>query len=379
MSHVLIKYGEIALKGKNRKGFETQLIKSMREALNHKVKFSTSKGRIYIDNIEEGDIEKLQKVFGVVEICPSFKTQLNFKSVRDVVIEELGKLDYKNKTFRVTTRRINKSFDYRSMDFSRDLGAEILREFSELSVDLHNPDIDIEVELRKEAEIYLERFKGPRGMPYPGTGKTLVLLSGGIDSPVAMYQMARRGVKPTCVHFHIAPFSSELEKKKVEDIVKSLKPYLGEVILYHINILEIQKEISKKIPKTHFTLMQRRSMMRLATRLARSRKIKSLTTGENIGQVSSQTMSAIHCINDATNLPVFRPLISFDKNDIVDIAKEIDTYDISILPYDDCCSLFAPGKVDISPKLSEVLELEKSMDLEEIENQAFINKEKVVI
>jgi len=345
----LIKYGEIAIKGKNRHLFEEALVKQIRHALS-KVDgaFSVTReqGRIYVDCESDYDydevVEALQRVFGIVGFCPVMK-------VEDGGLDELGNdvirflsevYETHNQTFKVMTRRAKKSYPIDSMEVNAELGGRILDAFPEMKVDVHNPELLIHVEIREKIYIYSKVIPGPGGMPVGTSGRAMLLLSGGIDSPVAGYMIGKRGVVIDAVYFHAPPYTSERAKQKVVDLAQIVARYTGPIRLHVVNFTEIQLYIYEKCPHDELTIIMRRYMMRIAERFAALDGSMALITGESVGQVASQTIQSLAATNEVCDLPVFRPLIGFDKQEIVEVAKKIDTFETSILPFEDCCTIF---------------------------------------
>lgn len=363
MKLLLLKYGEIGLKGGNRRYFEHQLIENIKTRLEgYKYKLESPVGRIYV-HYEDPQVPFILKdTFGLVEVCLCERVELDTDLLKEKVYEMLSQYDLKGKTFKIETRRSNKGYKMNSPEINGFLGSFVLRNFPELKVDVHNPDILVEVEVRELFYIYIERHRALGGMPLATAGKAVQLMSGGIDSPVAAFQMARRGVNILPLHFHALPFTSEESLEKVRELLRKLSYYMGDMNFYHINLLESQQMIRENCQEKHFTILQRRLMTKLAAALARKEKALALVTGENLAQVASQTMEGINCTNEASDRAIYRPLISFDKEDIVKIAKEIDTFETSILPFDDACTVFLPSKVDPRPKLREILEEEAKID-----------------
>lgn len=368
MNLYLIKYGEITLKGKNRRYFENKLLQNIRsriEPFGAEVEFY--QGRIFVRSDDERIIPVLQDTFGLVEICPAIKLPLDMEELRRAAAEQMKQLTGDEPTtFKVETRRSNKGFALDSPAINRDIGGYLLRQLPNLTVDVHQPQIRLEIEVREQIYLYAGTYPAVRGIPYGTAGKSVVLMSGGIDSPVAAYQMARRGVEIVPLHFHAMPFTSEMALDKVRRLVKRLAYYTDWLYFYHLNLSQAQIEIRQTCDERYFTILQRRLMTRLATRLARERHALSLTTGENLAQVASQTMEGILCTNQATHLPVFRPLISLDKDDIVKQAKQLETFETSILPYEDCCTIFLPSQVATRPKLEDVLREEAKLGMDRL-------------
>ncbi|KYH29426.1 MULTISPECIES: tRNA uracil 4-sulfurtransferase ThiI [Clostridium] len=375
---ILIKYAsEIFLKGLNKKSFEQKLLTNIKRALKGlDYEFSIDQNRwlLYSENLEEV-IERVRKVFGIKELDLVTEVDANLEAISEEALREIREVN--PATFKVETKRANKKFPMNSMEASRKVGAYILRNSKDLEVDVHNPGVVINVEIREKAYIYStsRRIKAVGGMPYKTNGKTMLMLSGGIDSPVAGYMMARRGVELSCVYFHSPPYTSERAKEKVKDLAKILKGYTGNINLYVVPFTNIQMAIINKCPEDELTIIMRRFMMRLACKLAEKNEIQSVTTGESIGQVASQTMEGLVASTEVADRPVFRPLISMDKEDIMDIAKEIGTYETSILPYEDCCTIFVPKHPKTKPKVHFLKKSEEALDVDKLVEEALENTE----
>ena len=345
----LIKYAEIAVKGKNRYVFEDALMHRMKLALKYidgDFAVSKSQGRMYIDCLSDYDYDEvitaLGRVFGINAICPVVKLEdEGFDKLRESVVRYVDdEYPDKNHTFKVIARRAKKTYPVHSTDMNAELGAAILEAYPEMKVDVHKPEIELNVEVRESIYIYSKQIKGPGGMPVGTGGKAMLLLSGGIDSPVAGYMIAKRGVKIDAVYFHAPPYTSERAKQKVIDLAKLVSRYAGTICLHVINFTDIQLEIYEKCPHEELTIIMRRYMMRIAEHIAKENDCLGLITGESIGQVASQTMQSLSVTNEVCTLPVFRPLIGFDKQDIIGISEQIGTFETSILPYEDCCTIF---------------------------------------
>ena len=368
----LIKYGEIAIKGKNRLLFEDALVRQIRHALKKcDGEFSVYKeqGRIYVDCEGMYDYEEtvghLQHVFGIVGICPVMQVEDHgIEELGDSVIEFLTNVyDIDAQTFKVNTRRANKQYPIESMEVNAILGGRILDAFPNMKVDVHHPEILIHVELRESGKIFIysKIIPGPGGMPVGTNGKAMLLLSGGIDSPVAGYMICKRGVKLDATYFHAPPYTSERAKQKVIDLAKKLTPYAGPINLHIVNFTDIQLYIYDKCPHDELTIIMRRYMMRIAEHFANETKSLALVTGESIGQVASQTMQSLAATNEVCSMPVFRPLIGFDKQEIIDVAEKIDTYETSILPFEDCCTIFVAKHPVTKPNLHIIQASEKKL------------------
>ncbi len=367
---ILVRYGEIYLKGLNRPFFEKTLIKNIKKAIEPfgGGRVFRAQGRIYIEDIqvERAVLESLSKVFGIIGINPAWKTKKDLDSIQALVrimVEDALKGVREDKpSFKVESRRADKTFPIGSMDLSRQMGAFILQSHPNLRVDVHNPDIRINLEVREQVYGYHENIVGAGGMPIGTNGKTVLLLSGGIDSPVAGWMIAKRGVQLTAVHYHSFPYTSHKAKEKVIDLCRLLTEYCGPIRLYVIPFTEIQQELYEKCPDGLLTVLMRRYMMRIAEIIARREGAQALVTGESIGQVASQTLEALASTDDAVSMPVFRPLIGLDKIEIVKIAERINTYETSILPYEDCCTVFVPRHPVTKPKLGRVRQAETLID-----------------
>lgn len=367
----LIKYGEIGIKGKNRHLFEDALIRQIKYALKPvegEFQVTKEQGRIYIEALGAFDYDEalasLQCVFGIVGICPVVLAEDEGfeKLAEDVAAYMDARYPDKRKTFKVETRRARKSYPLTSMEINAELGGRLLHTFPELKVDVHNPDIMLHVEIRKKINIYSETLPGPGGMPVGTNGKGMLLLSGGIDSPVAGYMIAKRGVKIDAVYFHAPPYTSERAKQKVVDLAKIVAKYAGPIYLKVVNFTDIQMYIYEECPHEELTIIMRRYMMRIAEDLAVKNSCLGLITGESIGQVASQTMHSLMATNDVCELPVYRPLIGFDKQDIVDISEKIGTYETSIQPYEDCCTIFVAKHPVTKPNVEIIRRSERKLE-----------------
>ena len=392
---IIVKYGEIGIKGKNRYIFENKLIKNIKNMLKPIDKFNVYKeyGRVYVDlgDYEYDEVcEEVKKVFGVVGVCPAVKVLRNneedveaayqkLKETALLVLEE--KIENGAKTFTVESRRGDKSFRLTSQDMSIDIGGYLLSNVGDkIKVDINKPEAKIKCELRENnVVVYSDTVPGYGGLPIGTNGKAMSLLSGGIDSPVATWMVAKRGMEVEAVHFHTYPFTSEKSQEKVKDLARILAKYCGKVRLHKVNILEIQKAVGLNCRDEEMTIISRRFMMRIAQKLAEQRNCDALITGESIGQVASQTIQGLTCTNASVSLPVFRPLIAMDKTEIIEIAKKIDTFETSIIPEEDCCSVFAPKKPVTKPKLERIEDSEKALDVDKLIQDAIDNMEVEVI
>ena len=360
---LLIKYGEIGVKGKNRYLFEDMLVKRINEALAHTPgTFTTRKeqGRIYVDCAGDFDldeaVEALQYVFGIVGICPvRITSDDSLEALKKEAVAFLeGAYETHDQTFKVWTRRAKKSYPIPSMEVNAEIGGAVLDAFPEMSVDVHQPQLDLYVEIRDQVYMYSRIIPGPGGMPVGTNGRAMLLLSGGIDSPVAGYMIAKRGVQIDATYFHAPPYTSERAKQKVVDLAKQVAKYAGKMNLHVVNFTDIQLYIYEKCPHDQLTIIMRRYMMKIAEEFAKQDGDLALITGESIGQVASQTIQSLAVTNEVCTMPVFRPLIGFDKQDIVTISEKIGTYETSILPYEDCCTIFVAKHPVTKPILSTI-------------------------
>ena len=357
----LIKYAEIGTKGKNRFMFEDALIKQMRRALKHvegEFQISKESGRIYVEALGDYDfdeaVEELQKVFGIAWICPMVQIEeKDFENLKREVVSYIDQV-YPDKhfTFKVDSRRADKNYPVPSEQMNRDLGEVILEAYPEMKVDVHKPDVYVRVEVRNQVNIYSQMIPGPGGMPVGTNGKAMLLLSGGIDSPVAGYMIAKRGVKIDAVYFHAPPYTSERAKQKVVDLAKLVAVYSGPIQLHVVNFTDIQLYIYEQCPHEELTIIMRRYMMKIAEHIAKETGSLALITGESIGQVASQTVQSLAATNEVCTLPVFRPVIGFDKQEIVDISEKIHTFETSIQPYEDCCTIFVAKHPVTKPNIN---------------------------
>ncbi|WP_213975181.1 tRNA uracil 4-sulfurtransferase ThiI [Tepidanaerobacter acetatoxydans] len=367
----LISFGEIALKGGNRPFFERILMQRIKHALrpyDESVRLQKTHGRIYCFTKapREKVMNALKKVFGIVYISPVLSCENDLEQIKRAALEVVKGQKFEGKTFKVETRRPNKSFPLKSPEVSREVGAYILSNLGNLKVDVHNPQIRVDIEIREKAFVYCERVPGPGGLPLGCNGKAVLLLSGGIDSPVAAYMLMKRGVEIEPVYFHSFPFTSDRAKEKVIELCKVLAGYSGQMRLHVVNFTEVLKQISKDTPDEFLTIIMRRMMIRIAQEIAENVGAKALVTGESLGQVASQTMEALVATNEVATMPIFRPLIGCDKIEIMDIAKKIGTYDISIEPYADCCTVFVPQHPKTRPNLLSVQKAESGVDIKKL-------------
>ncbi len=366
----LLKYGEIGLKGKNRYLFEDALVRQIRFALKDvdgNFQVHKSQARIYVDCEGEYDyedaVEHLQRVFGLVGICPVVRMEdQGFEQLKKDVVAYMDEMyPDKNLTFKVEARRAKKSYPKTSMEINCDLGEAILDAFPETKVDVHKPDVLLNVEVRQEIYVYSQIIPGAGGMPVGTAGKAMLLLSGGIDSPVAGYMIAKRGVGIEATYFHAPPYTSERAKQKVVDLAKIVSRYSGPIKLHVVNFTDIQLYIYDQCPHDELTIIMRRYMMRIAEHFAKKDDCLGMITGESIGQVASQTMQSLAATNDVCTLPVYRPVIGFDKRDIVEIAEKIDTFETSIQPFEDCCTIFVAKHPVTKPNIEVIRRSEEKL------------------
>lgn len=382
--HILIRYGELGLKGKNINQFIRVLQDNVRVAVKEfpKVKVTRSQGRMFVvlnGQDPEPVIEKCKNVFGIYSMSLAIKVANDEEAMKEGALSAL-KQAHDAKTFKVAVRRANKGFPIPSQQMNQILGAHLLKNTSGMKVDVHNPDVEIKVEIRENATYITSAvIDGAGGLPVGTGGKSLLLLSGGIDSPVAGYLMMKRGVQLEMIHFHSPPFTSERAKQKVLDLTKVLTTYGGDIKVHLVPFTKLQQEIFKTIPERYAMTVMRRVMFTISEKLSEKLNILALTTGESVGQVASQTLASMNTINEVTNLPVLRPLVALDKEEIVAISKKIKTYDISIRPYEDCCTIFVPKAPVTNPNRKKVNELEAKVDFSELIEEALTGIETVTI
>jgi thiamine biosynthesis protein ThiI len=386
----LIKYAEIGVKGRNRYLFEDALVHQIKFALKKcegKFLIHKTQGRIYVDAEGEFDyeeaVEHLRHVFGISGICPVvYVEDEGFEKLCDTVVTYMADVyPDRNKTFKVHARRARKNYPKESMEINMDMGEVLLKAFPEMKVDVHNPDIMLNIEIREKIYIYSEIIPGPGGMPVGTGGKAMLLLSGGIDSPVAGYMIAKRGVKIDAVYFHAPPYTSERAKQKVVDLARIVSRYAGPIYLHVINFTDIQLYIHEKCPHEELTIIMRRYMMRIAEHIAKETECLGLITGESIGQVASQTMHSLIATNEVCELPVYRPLIGFDKQEIVEVSEKIGTFETSIQPFEDCCTIFVAKHPVTKPNLNVIRRHEHNLDekIEELVKTALETAELMIV
>ncbi|MDR0569872.1 MAG: tRNA 4-thiouridine(8) synthase ThiI [Clostridiales Family XIII bacterium] len=384
----IVRCGEVALKGLNKPYFERMLVERARKLLRifDNVQVTRREGLIFVyadaKHPPEAITREISKVFGVASISPAVETESDLDVIGAAAAEYMrGRMERDGvKTFKVEAKRADKSFPVQSPDIARIIGAEVLKAREGLKVDVHEPDCLLFVDLRKDKTyIYDQKIAGFGGLPLGTNGRGLVLLSGGIDSPVAAFMMAKRGMRVDALHFHSYPYTSNRARDKVEELARLLAAYCGRFELHVINLLPIQEQLAERCPEDEMTILVRRFMMRIGERVAEKIGCGMLITGESLGQVASQTAESLTVTDAATKMPVMRPLIGLDKVDIMDKAREIGTYETSILPYEDCCTVFLPKRPVTKPKLARILESESKVDAERLIDEAVASAETVII
>ena len=384
----LIKYAEIGVKGKNKYLFEDALVKQINIALKKvdgEFKVYREVGRIYVDTLSEYDYDEvmdaLTKVFGVVGICPLVQIEDNgWDDLKMQVISYMEQVyGHKKITFKVNARRARKNYPKNSVEINMDMGEAVLDAFPEYSVDVHNPEVLLNIEIRTHINIYSMTIPGPGGMPIGTAGKAMLLLSGGIDSPVAGYMISKRGVQLEATYFHAPPYTSERAKQKVIDLAKQVSKYSGPIKVNVVNFTDVQLYIYEQCPHEELTIIMKRAMFKIAEHFAKESGCLGLVTGESIGQVSSQTMQSLAVINDVCTIPVYRPVVAFDKQDIIDTAIKIGTYDISIQPFEDCCTTFVAKHPVTKPTLLGIEKSERKLEkIDELIKNAIENTEVII-
>lgn len=379
---ILIKYGELTTKKGNRKFFINTLYKNINDKLkNYNVKIYKDISRMYIefnDNDLDKILKKINSIFGIFEYLVAYKVPTDVESIKSFVLDIIS--NEKFKTFKVETKRSDKNFEIHSLDFSKQIGGMILKNFEDKKVDVHNPDLLLNIEIREyNTYIYTNSYKGLGGYPNSALGKAMLMLSGGIDSPVAGYLTLKRGIKLECVYFEAIPHTSIEARNKVLELAKKLSIYTDKIVVHVIPFTEIQESIYKYIDSEYCITIMRRMMYRITERLAKRNKCLAISNGESVGQVASQTLTSMSVINNVTNMPVIRPVACLDKLEIIQIAKKIDTYDISILPFEDCCTVFVPKHPVINPRLDKCIEYEKKFDYEPMIDKAITNDKVIII
>jgi thiamine biosynthesis protein ThiI len=367
---LLVRMGEIFLKGDNRNFFIKALVRHIRTAVEGTgCTLELTQGRIFLRDIADMEevVRRVTRVFGVHSVSPVVECEKDMEAICRNAVELMRPMEG---TFKVAARRADKRFMLDSMQINEEVGYRVLEACPHLKVDVHKPQHVLSVEIRERAYLYVEKIPAVGGMPVGTNGKAMLLLSGGIDSPVAGYMIAKRGVQLNCIHYHSFPFTSEQAKQKVVDLAKLLSSYAGPIRMYVVPFTEIQQELYQKCPESQLTILMRRFMMRIADRVAGRARCQALVTGESIGQVASQTMDGLCCTDKVCARPVFRPLIGFDKTEIMDYAEKIGTYETSILPYEDCCTIFTPKHPQTKPRPEQLEESETLIDGEALIQRA---------
>lgn len=369
---ILVKYGEMALKGLNKKTFEDMLVKNIKRRIKSLGKFicTSAQSTLYItpdsDDIDlDETMSRIGKIFGIAAFCRACVCEKNFDDIKEKSFDYLSGILPYAKTFKVTAKRSDKNFPMKSPEICMELGGALLERFPNLSVDVKNPEVTVTVEIRDtNAFIHAENIKGAGGLPVGSSGKAMLMLSGGIDSPVAGWMMAKRGIHIAAIHYVSPPYTSDRAQLKVEQLCEKLTDYCGGIAFYCVPFTEIQEAIKDNCPEEYFTIIMRRIMMEIAQRMAEKDGCQALITGESVGQVASQTMAALACTDAVCQIPVFRPCIGMDKTEIIEISRKIDTFDISTLPYEDCCTVFTPKHPKVRPHLEDIEKAQSSFDFE---------------
>lgn len=378
---ILCKYGEIALKGLNKSSFESTLVKNVKRRLRRFGKFDywRSQSTLYISPLEDSIdmdevLEAVGKIFGIVKMYKALEVEKTMEAILGDTLDYLADALEDAQTFKVEAKRADKKFPHKSPEICAELGHVILEKFPHLSVDVHEPDVTVFVEIReKHAFVNAMKFDGAGGLPIGTSGRGMLLLSGGIDSPVAGYMLAKRGMQIQAIHFEAPPYTSERARLKVENLAEEISEYCGDIAFHCVPFTDIQVAIRDNCPEELFTIIMRRLMMEIAQRICERENCSCLITGESLGQVASQTMGAIVCTDAACRMPVFRPCIGMDKSEIVEIARKIDTFDTSILPYEDCCTVFTPKHPRTRPVLQDVIDGQNQFDFEPMIAEAVEN------
>lgn len=375
---ILLKYGEFILKGLNRSFFEGKLISNIKKSIGKEHRITKAQSTLYVEPSDGTDTDllaqKLTRVFGISSVCVSFETDKDIESICQTAVSIAGKSFFKS--FKVEAKRSDKKFELNSPQIAKTVGEKVLKAFCEkgVTVDVHNPDIILFVEVRDfGAYVYSEKLEGASGMPYGCSGKAVALLSGGIDSPVAAFMMAKRGLSLDLIHFFSPPYTGEPAKEKVIDIVKALCPYIGGSKLHLVNFTDMQLMIKEKCKGQYMTIIMRRMMMRIASKICCSVNARAIITGESLGQVASQTLSGLSVTEEASSFPVFRPLIGLDKEEIIEISRKIGTFDISVRPFEDCCTIFNPKHPCTAPQLEKILNEESKFPVDDILHSVYEN------
>ena len=372
-----ISVGEIVLKGKNRRLFEDALISKIRRSLEdiEIEKIYKEIGKIYVELVNDVDVDeaikRIKNVFGIIYVSRCFRVEKDLEVAEEAFREALKQKDTdKAFTFKIIASRADKNFHLKSPDLNRHFGGFVLKNYENASVDVHNPDYPIYIDIRESIYVYIDRYNGLGGMPMGTNGKGLVLLSGGIDSPVAAFMMARRGIEINAIHYHSYPYTSERAEKKVMDLAKIVSRYSGPMKVFSVNILEIQRAIGQNCRENNMTIISRKFMMRIAEKISEKYGYDALITGDNLGQVASQTIKSLKVIDKTTDMLVFRPLISMDKQQIINISEDIGALETSNLPFDDCCTIFAPKHPNLNATVEGILKEEENLDIEGLVKRA---------
>ncbi|MBN2908456.1 tRNA 4-thiouridine(8) synthase ThiI [Polycladomyces sp. WAk] len=373
---ILIRYGELALKGKNRSDFEDRLLRNIRNKLKDfpDVKVKKTYGRMLVELNGQAHppvVERLKEVFGVVGVSPAKRVPTELQALQEAAVALIREQQTLPATFKIAAKRSIKSFPHKSMELNHLIGGYVLKNVDGIKVDVHHPEITVHVEVRSEAAyVYGDDIPGPGGLPVGASGRVALLLSGGIDSPVAGYLALKRGAELQAIHFHSYPFTSERAKQKVIDLAQILTRYGGKIRLHVVPFTEIQTQIRQKCEESYSVTVMRRMMFRIAERIAHKEKALALVTGENLGQVASQTLESMYTINHVIRMPVLRPVVGMDKQEIMNMAKRIGTYETSILPYEDCCTVFLPKSPKTRPDLAATERTESNLDVERLVQEA---------
>lgn len=375
---ILVKFGEMALKGLNKKTFEDMLKKNIKRRIKNLGRFelTSAQSTIYITPMDEDAdlaevVERVGKIFGIAALCRACVCEKEFSDIAQKAVEYSEEILSRAKTFKVNAKRSDKAFSMKSPEICAELGGIILEKFPHLAVDVKNPDVTVTVEVRDtNAYVHSENIKGAGGLPVGSSGKAMLLLSGGIDSPVAGWMMAKRGIHISAIHYVSPPYTSDRAQLKVEQLCEKLTDYCGGIAFFCVPFTEIQEAIKDNCPEEFFTIIMRRLMMEIAQRIAARDDCLALITGESVGQVASQTMAAMACTDAVCRMPVFRPCVGMDKTEIIEIARKIDTFDISIEPYEDCCTVFTPKHPKVRPRLEDIEKAQNSFDFEPLVQKA---------
>lgn len=375
---ILVKFGEMALKGLNKKTFEDMLKKNIKRRIKNLGRFelTSAQSTIYITPMDEDAdlaevVERVGKIFGIAALCRACVCEKEFSDIAQKAVEYSEEILSRAKTFKVNAKRSDKAFSMKSPEICAELGGIILEKFPHLAVDVKKPDVTVTVEVRDtNAYVHSENIKGAGGLPVGSSGKAMLLLSGGIDSPVAGWMMAKRGIHISAIHYVSPPYTSDRAQLKVEQLCEKLTDYCGGIAFFCVPFTEIQEAIKDNCPEEFFTIIMRRLMMEIAQRIAARDDCLALITGESVGQVASQTMAAMACTDAVCRMPVFRPCVGMDKTEIIEIARKIDTFDISIEPYEDCCTVFTPKHPKVRPRLEDIEKAQKSFEFEPLVQKA---------